>query len=73
MLRLLYKYYGGIEWFNNKPFYLFVGCLQNCVEQERKLYDIANSIINKTDEIKVPKLNKKMRTAEEIMNDYGLR
>lgn len=72
MVRLLYKHYGGIEWFYNKPFYLFISCLKNCIEQERKIYDIAVTIINKIKNVDIPVVNKTIRTAEEIMKDYGL-
>lgn len=72
-MQLFYKYYGGIEWFENKPFILLSECLKHAIDKENelpKLLNMALDYINGKKEIEP--INKQMRSAEEIMKDYGL-
>lgn len=73
MLRILYKYYGGIDWFDDKPFILITECIKHSIDKENevpKLINMALDYINGKKEIEP--INKQMRSAEEIMKDYGL-
>lgn len=78
MLRILYKHYGGIDWFDNKPSFLLADCLDNAVKKESELPKLINEIVKKVSHEKtfIPHFDnhpkKKMRSAEEIMKDYGL-
>lgn len=72
-MRLLYKYYGGIEWFEDKPFILLVECLKHSVDKQNEIPKLLNMALdymlgNKN----IEPINKQMRSAEEIMKDYGL-
>ena len=64
----MYKYYGGIEYFYDKDWELFVNCLE--YEIPRLIEIIFNKIQNND---VIDTFNKKMRSAEDIMKDYGLR
>jgi len=78
ILRLLHKDYGGIEWFNDKPLIFLSNCLKNSIENELKIPKLIQKYIDQmlgketsisNDDFEI---NKKMRSAEEIMKDYGL-
>lgn len=78
VLRILYKHYGGIDWFEDKPSFLLGECLDNGIKKETELPKLINEIVKKLSHEKsfVPQLEqkpkKKMRSAEDIMKDYGL-
>lgn len=73
VLHILYKYYGGIEWFNDKPFFLLVDCLKEGIEKELELPRIIQEIYEFINgKPQVNSINKKMRSAKEILKDYGL-
>lgn len=73
---MLYKNYGGIDWFSDKPIFLLVQCLENSIEKEQaipKLIDeIIATIFHHSPTFNSVSKNKKMRSREEIMKDYGL-
>ena len=74
----MYKHYGGIDWFDDKPSFLLEKCLDNGVKKESELPKLINEIVKKVSHSKtfIPQFEqnstKKMRSAEEIMKDYGL-
>ena len=65
-------------WFEGKPSFLLGQCLDNAIKKETELPKLINEIVKKISNKKtfVPQLEqktkKKMRSAEEIMKDYGL-
>ena len=73
---MLYKNYGGIDWFSDKPIFLLVQCLENVIEKEQaipKLIDeIIATIFHRSPSFNPVSKKKKMRSREEIMRDYGL-
>lgn len=72
MLRILYKYYGGIDWFYDKPVFLLLECLENGLKKEQQIPKLINTIfkqISGEPEFEEPK---KMRSAEDIARDYGI-
>ena len=72
-MQLLYKYYGGIEWFDDKPFFLLTECLKHSIEKENELPKLLNMALDYIEGNKeIEPINKHMRSAEEIMKDYGL-
>lgn len=64
--------------FEGKPSFLLGQCLDNAVKKETELPKLINEIVKKLSNKSsfVPQLEhkpkKKMRSAEEIMKDYGL-
>ena len=74
LLRLLYKYYGGINFFKNKNLKLLVDCVSHAIEKEMQIPKMINKVIDsiKNKDFKSEFINKNMRSAEEIMKDYGL-
>lgn len=69
----MYKYYGGIEYFYDKDWTLFVDCLEHAVYKENEIPRLIEIIFNKIQNNDViDTFNKKMRSAEDIMKDYGL-
>lgn len=73
ILRIFYKYYGGIEYFYDKDWELCIDCLEHAIYKENeipRLIEIVFNKIFKNEEIK--SFNNKMRSAEEIMKDYEL-
>lgn len=69
----MYKYYGGIEYFYDKDWALFVDCLEHAVYKENEIPRLIEIIFNKIQNNNViSTFNKKMRSAEDIMKDYGL-
>lgn len=77
MLRLLYKHYGGITFFENKSTYLLSKCLENAVKKEQEIPNIIleciNAIKGSSYSLSDIKHNKKMRSSDEILKDYGLK
>lgn len=77
MLRLLYKYYGGITFFDKKPTYLLSKCLENAVKKEQEIPNIILQCINmiKGNSYSLNDIEhkKKMRSSEDILKDYGLK
>ena len=72
-MRLLYKDYGGIEWFDDMPFILLIECLKHSLDKENELPKLFNMVLDYINGNKnIEPINKKMRSAEEIMKDYGL-
>lgn len=72
-MQLLYKYYGGIEWFEDKSFILLSECLKHCIDKENEIPRLLNMALDYIQGKKeIEPINKKMRSAEEIMKDYGL-
>ena len=57
--------------------YLLSKCLENAVKKEQEIPNIILECINmltgKSISLSNLKLNKKMRSAEDIMKDYGLK
>lgn len=73
VLRLFFKYYGGIEYFYDKDWELCVDCLECALDKENQIPKIISMIFDMiTNKTKIGTFNKKMRSAEEIMKDYGL-
>lgn len=72
VLHLLYKYYGGIDWFENKPVFLLGECLRTAIKKEGEIPKLINEILSLL--LGQPNFEERtnMRTAEEIMKDYGL-
>ena len=69
----MYKYYGGIEYFYDKDWELLVDCLKYAVNKENEIPRLIEMIFNKLQNNDViDTFNKKMRSAEDIMKDYGL-
>ena len=72
-MRLLHKYYGGIDWFENKPLYLLVECLKHSLDKENEIPKLLNMALDYIEgNKKIEPINKNMRSAREIMKDYGL-
>ena len=73
ILRLLFKYYGGIDWFEDKSFDLFIDCLNHAITKENEIPKLINKVFehlsNKT---QFKSLKKKMKSAEELLKEYGL-
>lgn len=74
ILRLFFKYYGGIEKFYDEDWELMVDCLKHAVDKENEIPRIISIIFDKlsNNSSAIETFNKKMRSAEEIMKDYGL-
>lgn len=79
ILHLLYKYYGGISFFNGMPLFLLVECLENAVKKEQTLPTIINEVYKYLSgekssfySKKLTPINKKMRSSEEILKSYGM-
>lgn len=57
--------------------YLLAKCLENAVKKEQEIPNLIleciNAITDKSYSLGNLKINKKMRSAEDIMKDYGLR
>lgn len=69
----MYKYYGGIEYFYDKDWELFVDCLEYAINKDNEIPRLIEIIFNKIQNNDViDTFNKKMRSAEDIMKDYGL-
>ena len=73
----MYKHYGGVERFKGYSSFLFVKCLENGIKKENELPKLINEIVKElsTNDTFVPQFEKpvkKMRSAEEILKDYGL-
>lgn len=75
VLRILYKHYGGIEKFKRSSF-LLSNCLDNAVKKETELPKLINEIVKQLSGSSfIPQFDppaKKMRSAEDILKDYGL-
>ena len=79
-MRLLYKHYRGIDFFEGKPLFLLSDCLENAIKKEteipRLIFECYNQLIGKkgfTNSFdNAFNSRKKMRTREEILKDYGL-
>ena len=70
---MFYKYYGGIEYFFDKDWELCVDCLEYAAEKENEIPRLINLIFKKiTHNSDFGTFNKHMRSAEEILKDYGL-
>lgn len=73
----MYKHYGGISFFEGKPPYLLAKCLENAVKKEQEIPKIIlecfNLLRGNTSSLFSQKINKKMRSKEDIEKDYGLR
>lgn len=73
ILRLLHKHYGGIDKFDDLE--IMNDCILHAIKKESEIPKLVSEIIQKincyingeTQE------NRKLRSAEEIMKDYGLR
>lgn len=67
----MHKYYGGIDKFNNIN--LINRCIVYAIEKEAEIPKLIKGLIQKlntfTDEFEG---NKMMRSAEEILKDYGM-
>lgn len=70
MLRILYKHYGGIDWFEDMSITFIVECILNGVRKEMEIPKLINTILGKVTNQPVYEENKKMRTREEILKDY---
>jgi hypothetical protein len=73
----MYKHYGGVERFKGRSSFLFVKCLENAIKKENELPKLINEIVKEISnkDTFVPQFDKpvkKMRSAEEILKDYGL-
>lgn len=69
----MYKYYGGIEWFEDKSFNLLIECLKHSLDKENELPRLLNMALDYIQGKKeIEPINKQMRSAKEIMQDYGL-
>ena len=69
----MYKYYGGIEWFEDKSFTLLTECLKHSLDKENELPRLLNMALDYIQGKKeIEPINKQMRSAKEIMQDYGL-
>lgn len=69
----MYKYYGGIEWFEDKSFNLLTECLKHSLDKENELPRLLNMALDYIQGKKeIEPINKQMRSAKEIMQDYGL-
>lgn len=74
ILLLLHKYYGGIDWFEDKSVFLFVTCLENAIKKENAIPKFIYGLVCKiTGQPAEYEEKKNMRTAAEIMKDYGLK
>lgn len=80
ILRLLYKNYGGIEWFEDKSLIFLCKCIENSVENEIKIPKMIKQCLNfllgdrTTSFLGIDnKSLKNMRTADEIKKDYGIK
>ena len=74
ILRLFWKYYGGIEKFYEEDWTFFVDCLEYAVYKDNEIPRIVNILINKffNNDTVFETFNKKMRSAEDILKDYGI-
>ncbi len=74
ILRLFWKYYGGIDKFYDEDWELFVDCLEHAINKENEIPRLIKTFIDKFEKGENPigTFNKKMRSAEEIMKDYGI-
>lgn len=72
ILRLLHKHYGGIDRFSD--FSLMSKCILHAAHKEAEIPKLINDLLlNWKGEItEIPKTNKNMRGAKEIMEDYGI-
>lgn len=73
----MHKHYGGIIFFENKSMRLLANCLENAVNKEQEL----PKMVLKCFEVLVTgdsssffneEKNKKMRTSEDILKDFGM-
>lgn len=76
---MLYKDYGGIEWFEDKPLIFLCRCIKNSLENELKIPKIIEKFVsqlngNKSNLYSNDTFNskRKMRTENEILKDYDL-
>ena len=76
ILHILYKYYGGIAFFENKPISLLNNCINYGIKKEQEIpkliYEIFKYISVETSELEAEPINKHMRSREEILKDYGM-
>lgn len=68
----MYKYYGGIEYFYDKDYELFIDCLNHAIYKENEIPRLIEIIFNKLNGNDFPIIKKQMRRAEDILKDYGL-
>lgn len=68
----MYKFYGGIEYFYDKDYELFIDCLNYAVTKENEIPRLIEIIFNKITGNNFNAINKNMRSAEDILKDYGL-
>ena len=69
----MHKYYGGIEKFYDEDYHLFLDCLNHAIEKENEIPRLIEMIFNKlTKNEEFTSIKKNMRSAEEILKDYGL-
>lgn len=66
-----------MDWFEDKSSFLLAKCLENAINKEMELPKLINEIVKKISGSSsfVPqfeKPRKKMRSAEDILKDYGL-
>jgi len=70
----MYKYYGGIDRFNNIS--LVNKCILHAIKKEAEIPKLIKELIQKFNTFAndfESTSNKKMRSAEEILKDYGMR
>lgn len=71
---MCYKNYGGIDFFYDKDYELFIDCLEYAIQKENEVPTLINLIYSKLFNAEESStINRKMRTAEEIKKDYGMR
>lgn len=68
----MHKYYGSIDWFENEPVFLFCNCLERGIEKEMEIPRLIEHITKIIKKEPIFTEKEGMRSAEEIMKDYGL-